>query len=234
MKRWIVLLCLLLIGSLAWGQDFIPPQAFEHRDTIKKELDNHFPGIPRYNYIPALIEHESCQHLRHKRCWRSTSSFKTSREEGAGLGMITRAYRPDGSLRFDSLTEMRTRYRRELSDLSWSTIYQRPDVQIRVIVLMTRDNFGRLYDVKDPMERLTMTNVAYNGGLGGLQRERRLCGLTKGCNANVWFGHVERHCLKSKKILYGKRTVCDVNRDHTSDVLLRKLPKYERAKFIRL
>lgn len=234
MKKWIIALMSLLLTASVWPQDYIPPRAYEHRDTIKAELDRLFPTISRYNYIPALIEHESCVTLRSNKCWSSTSELRSARERGIGLGQLTKAFNKDGSLRFDSLTEMRNRYRSELKELDWDTVYQRPDVQIRVIVLMTRDNYSKLYDVKEPLERLTLTNVAYNGGLGGLQRERRQCSLVKGCDANKWFGHVERHCLKSKKVLYGNRSACDINRTHSAKVMLYNLPKYERARYLPL
>lgn len=76
-----------LISNLAFAQaDFIPPQAFQFKDTIKNELDLYFPNLYNYNYVPSLIEHESCITLKHKRCWNSLSRLKSAREEGAGLG----------------------------------------------------------------------------------------------------------------------------------------------------
>ena len=108
------LLTYLFLLSSVLAQNYIPPQAYTFKDTIRTEIDMYFNNIPNYNYIPALIEHESCISLKHKRCWNSTSRLKSAREEGAGLGQITRAYNADGSLRFDSLYELRTRYKKEL------------------------------------------------------------------------------------------------------------------------
>lgn len=233
-KTFTTLMLYLCLG-VSYAQSvntFIPPRAFEHRETIKSELNKFFPDIPMYNYIPALIEHESCQHLKHAKCWNSESQLKTAREQGLGLGMITRAYNKDGSLRFDALTELRRRYRSELSEVSWNTIKLRPELQVRMIVLMTRETYLKLYDIQDPFERLSMADAAYNGGYGGMQRERRHCSLTKGCDASRWFGHVERYCLKSKKVLYANRSACDINRHHVSDVLKTRLPKYDRVRFM--
>lgn len=233
MKKWIVALMSLLFTLTVWAQqNYIPPRAYEHRDTIKAELDRLFPTIPRYNYIPALIEHESCVTLRSKKCWSSMSQLKTQRELGVGLGQITKAFNQDGSLRFDALTEMRNRYRLELGELNWQTVYQRPDMQIRVMLLMSRENYNKLYDVPDPFQRLAMTDAAYNGGYGGLQKQRRNCSLIKGCNPNIWFGHLEKHSIKSKKILYGNRSAADINTHHVHDVLLVRMPKYEKFKYL--
>lgn len=233
MRSWILGFLMTCMMSVAWGQTLkIPPRAFEQKATIAKELDTHFPELPERNYVPALIEHESCITLTHSRCWSSTSRLKTSREEGAGLGQITRAYREDGSLRFDSLTDMRSRYGLALKEASWNTIYQRPDIQIRMIVLMLKDSWGRVYGVTDPFERLAFVDASYNGGLGGLNKERRLCSLTKGCDHTRWFGHVEKHCLKSKKVLYGKRSACDINRAHVSLVMKTNLPRYKKYYFV--
>ena len=73
----------------------------------------------------------------------SSSRLKTDREEGAGLGQITRAYNKDGSLRFDKVSELRSQYKQQLKEMSWKNIYTRPDLQIRSIVLMIRDDYRR-------------------------------------------------------------------------------------------
>ena len=85
------LLLLVILSNAAYAVDpktYIPPQAFTHKETIRTELDKHFNYIPTYNYVPALIEHESCISLRHSRCWNSTSELRSAREQGTGLGII--------------------------------------------------------------------------------------------------------------------------------------------------
>lgn len=210
---------------------YIPPQAYSYRLTIKEELNTYFRDIPHWNYIPSLIEHESCISLRHSKCWNPRSQLKTSREEGAGLGQLTRAYNSDGTLRFDSLKEMRKKYYAELKELKWETIYSRPDLQIRTMILMVRDNYNMLYAVEDEDSRLQMSDAAYNGGLSGLLKERRACGLASNCDPNIWFNHVEKHCLKSTKPLYGNRSACDINRHHVYDVYIVRMPKYQKNYF---
>jgi hypothetical protein len=202
------------------------PRAAQFAPTIKAETRAHWPDLPWPHYVAALISHESgCPGMRS--CWSPTARLKTQREEGAGLGQITRAYRADGSLRFDSLADMRNRHP-SLREWSWQNVYQRHDLQIRGVVLMSRVNWDALRLVDDSWERLAMTNAAYNGGLGGVHSDRRACQIKPGCDPQRWWGHVETTCTKSQAALYGKRSACDINRDHSKHVILKELPRYRR------
>lgn len=212
-----------LFGSVAHGQ--VPAAAHQHLPGLQTEIRAHFNGHPMPEYFGGLIEHESCISLTHSRCWSSKSRLKTAREEGAGLGQLTRAWRPDGSLRFDALAEMRDRHP-ALRELSWRTIYDRADLQMRAVVLKVRDDYTALRMVADPLERLAMTDAAYNGGMTGLQRERRACQIKDDCDPQRWWGHVEHTCLKSRAPLYGNRSACDINRHHVADVIRHRAPKY--------
>ena len=202
----------------------IPPQAHANLPVLRSQIDAIIPGFDRPQYFAGLIEHESCVTLTSPRCWNATARLKTDREEGAGLGQLTRAYTADGRIRFDALADARKLDPTGLNQLRWETVYQRPDLQMRVIVLMTRANLNRLGSLTpDP---LPFADAAYNGGLGGVINERRACGLQHGCDPDTWFGHVEKHCLKSTRPLYGTRSACDINRHHVRDVLLNRMPKY--------
>lgn len=227
-----LLLALLFVVSLgALAQDrttHIPPRALEYLPTVTSQMRELWPDMFAPHYVPALIEHESCIALTHSRCWSPRSQLKTHREEGAGLGQLTRAYRSDGSIRFDALAEARKLDPAGLNELRWGTVYERPDLQIRVLVLMSRSTWNRLKPlVFEDWPRLAMTDAAYNGGLGGLLNERRACALKKGCDPQVWFGHVEGACTKSREPLYGNRSACDINRHHVHDVLNARMPKYK-------
>ena len=230
MRSLITLLAFLCSSSLVSAQNvntYIPLRAFQYLPLVQLETKRIMPNVPTKGYFGSLIEQESCISLKHSRCWAPTSELKSKRELGIGLGMITQAYRDDGSVRFDSLQEMRDKHRAELKELSWLTVKERPDLQIRAIMLMTRDNYTRLYMVKDPMARLAMTDAAYNGGYGGLSKERTACGLAKNCDPQYWFNHIEKFCLKGHRVLYGNRTACDINREHVHSALIVRLPKYE-------
>lgn len=227
---WYVLLLVPFTAFKAFAVDvstYIPLGATTYKLTVQEEIERNYPQLVEYNYVPALIEHESCISLTHKRCWNPTSQLKTSRETGAGLGQVTKAYREDGSIRFDKLKELRDTYRSELHELSWENVYTRPDLQIRALVLLVKQDNNRLRGIEDEHERLKFTDAAYNGGVGGVFKEQRACGLAAGCNPQIWFGNVENYCMKSKKALYGTRNACSINRHHVFNVMQEKLPKYK-------
>lgn len=228
----IYLLGYLLALPLSVGAQ-IPQRAFEHEKTIRYELTTYFPELPYRHYVPGLIEKESCIHLKHKNCWSSLSELKTSRELGRGLGQVTKAFNLDGSVRFDALQENVDRHPAALRGVTWSNIMTKPDAQIRIIVFMLKASYDKLYEINDPYERVAMMDAAYNGGLGGVRKERLVCSLTKGCDKDKWFDHIERHCKKSSKPMaaYGNRSICDIHRDHVRSVLKVKMPKYELGYF---
>lgn len=221
---------LTLFGKSAHAADvrsYIPANAATFVPILRLEQRKAWPDHPRPALLAGLVEQESCLSLTHSRCWSPASRLKTSREEGAGLGQITRAYRADGTQRFDSLEDMRRQYP-DLREWSWANVYKRPDLQLRAIVLMNRANYQALEAVTSKDARLAFTNAAYNGGLSGVRSERRACGLKSGCDPQQWFGHVEHTCTKSRAVLYGNRSACDINRHHVRMVMLVRSAKYAR------
>lgn len=225
----IIAATMLLFSGTARAGDIrttIPPGAVIYAPVLKAERLKFWADHPAPQMLGALVEHESCLSLTHSRCWNPKSRLKSAREEGAGFGQITRAYRPDGSVRFDALQEMVDRHP-ALREWSWSNVYDRPDLQLRAVVLKSRDNFvlfRRL--IGDDLWALHFADAAYNGGVGGVQKERQVCHLSKGCDPKQWFGNVAEHCLKSREALYGGRSACDINRHHVVDVCLVRPQKY--------
>lgn len=206
----------------------IPPQAHEYLPMLGAQVRDLMPGFKTPEYFGALIEHESgCPGLK-KMCWNPKARLKSSREEGAGLSQITRAYKEDGSLRFDALAETRKLDPRGLNELRWDTVYDRPDLQMRVMVVMTRQNWNRTEKLaSDPAMRLKLTDLSYNAGFGRVLNDMRACSLTSGCDPQKWEGHVELHCTASKKPIYGNRSACDICRHHVHDVVGTRMNKYK-------
>lgn len=229
MKKLLYLL--LLVSNIVCAKidvnTYIPPEAYKYFGIIKKESDRLIPEFIYPYYFAALIEHESCVSLTSRQCWKPTSTLRTSRELGVGLGQITKTY---GKRGFDNLTSLRNTYWKELHELSWSNVASRPDLQIRAIILMYLNNNDHLNTAIDnPYQRMAMLDAGYNGGLGGVLKDRRVCGLAKNCNPHIWFNNTEKYCTKSKKVLYGQRNACMINRNHVRDVLKTRLKKYRDA-----
>lgn len=222
----IVFVGLLLVFAPRAHADTLPAGFNAYGPILKAEQRAYWPDHPDPAILAALVEQESCTSLKSSRCWNPAARLKSAREEGAGMGQITRAYRADGSLRFDALAGLRGQYGAELSGLSWDTVYKRPDLQLRALVLMSRDA-ARTF--RGAPAWLAFGDAGYNGGVAGVQKERRACKLSAGCDPAQWFGHVEAHCLKSRQPLYGNRSACDINREHVRNVLLVRRTKYVGA-----
>lgn len=211
---------------------YIPANAVALLPQLRIVQSEYWPEHPMPSYFGALIEQESCISLTHSRCWNSRAQLKTAREEGAGLGQFTRAYDAQGRLRFDALAEVRSLDPTGLSDFSWSTVYTRPDLGMRAILVKVRDCYQRLarQTKASPLNLVAFCDAAYNGGAGGVSQDRAICFETTGCDANVWFANVERTSSKSRVKWqgYGK-SAFDINREHVSNVLILRRPKYRAA-----
>lgn len=219
----IVFVGLLLVFAPRAHADTLPAGFATYGPILKAEQAKYWADHPDPAILAALVEQESCASLKSPRCWNPAARLKSAREEGAGMGQITRAYRADGSLRFDALAGLRDQYSADLAGLSWDTVYQRPDLQLRALVLMSRDA-ARTF--RGAPAWLAFGDAGYNGGVAGVQRERRACKLSKGCDPGQWFANVELHCLKSRQPLYGGRSACDINREHVRNVFLVRRAKY--------
>lgn len=226
-----VLWALLLLSTLCYSQSvktYIPPQALQFKDIYILNQEQFFPRLDDPSYFMALTEHESCISLKHSKCWNASSKLQSKRELGIGLSQLTKTYREDGTIRFDTLTELRQRHKEHLSELSWLTVEKRPDLQIKAMYLLTRDNYVRIVKAKTEDDRWFMTDAAYNAGYGSIQKRKTKCSLTKGCDPTVWEGNLAEHCPMTSKPLYGKRSACDINNHHVYDVFYNRMPKYQR------
>ncbi|SDK31384.1 transglycosylase SLT domain-containing protein [Billgrantia gudaonensis] len=79
----------------------------------------------------------------------------------------------------------------------------------------------RRIDAADPCQRWAMTLSAYNGGLGWVNRDRRLA-RAAGDDPRVWFGSVERYTARAS---WAQRE----NRHYVRHILLELTPRYDRA-----
>jgi hypothetical protein len=101
---------------------------------------------------------------------------------------------------------------------------------------MSRDNYYYFKPYSaNSLQALKFADAGYNGGNGGVDKERRACQIKSGCDPAYWDNHVEHLCLKSRVPKKGiSRSACDINRHHVVDVFdvrtNKYKPSFEKAK----
>lgn len=199
----------------------LPAGAVQYLPVLQAEIEARWPTLAMPSVLAAQVEQESG--------WKVRATLKTSREEGAGLGQFTRAYRADGSLRFDALAETRA-LDPSLAGWTWAKRFD-PGYQLRGLVLKNRHTFNRLRPLlDDDYNALAMTDAAYNCGEGCVYARRRLCAQVAGCDPDQWFGQVELHSGQSKAKWHGYgQSAHDITVTHVRNVMVVRRPKYVRV-----
>ncbi len=204
-----------------------PPGAAKvYLPTLHIAQEQYWPAMPYPAVLGAQVEQETCISLTSRSCWNPHAELHTSREQGVGLGQLTRTFRSNGAVAMDALADIRQSFPKDLAGLSWENRYD-PALQLRALVMKDRQNFKLIQDVELPLERLAMTMAAYNGGLGGLNSDRKSCAGTPGCDPAVWFGNVEHTSLKAKAAVrgYGK-SFFEINREYVVNVMQIRVKRY--------
>lgn len=211
---------ILLMGNLVHAQT-LPANAVIYAPMLKAEQVTYWPDMPAPAVLAGQVEQETCISLKHSRCWSPRAELKTSREQGVGLGQITR------TSRFDALSEIKASFPHALAGWSWESNLYDPKYQLRALVLKDLQGWKKTIGAATVQDRLAMTLASYNGGIGGVLSDRKVCAATPGCDHSKWFGHVERTSLKAKVAAngYGK-SFFEINREYVRNVLLIRSDKY--------
>ena len=225
-KRWILALGAVLCMSASAQTTQLPPNAVKYLPSLREAIVAVWPATSYPHWFAGQIEQESCISLTSKGCWNPNTELKTSREYGFGLGQITIAYNANGTERFNNFKAMTSKYA-VLHDWNWEDRYD-PKYQIEAMMLMDRESFvsaGKLTNSLPDQYRFMLS--AYNGGLGGLIQDRKLCTTIKGCNPNLWYGNVELHSFKAKTKFQGYgQSAFQINRTYVSNIEKIRSPKY--------
>lgn len=232
MKRVFVFLILTLFSLIGLSspidvRTYIPKKAYTYVPLVRQEQLKLWSDHPEPNILGGMGEQESCISLTHSKCWDATVKLATSRELGAGIFQLTKTYNKDGSIRFDAMKELKDVHPNELKELNWNSIFVRPDLQIKAFILKNKDNFKSFHFIKDTKQRLIFSVEAYNRGVGGVSTDRRICGLKKNCDPNVWFNNVELTCGASKAAIYGNRGPCNISREYIVNIFTIRSEKYK-------
>lgn len=96
-----------------------------------------------------------------------------------------------------------------------------PHQAVRASACYQRHLHRSIRDTADECNRWAMVLSAYNGGLGWLNRDRRLA-AEQGADPSRWWGHVEHHTRRAQ-------WARDENRGYPRRILLTLEPAYLRA-----
>ncbi len=199
--------------------DALPPNAVVYLPVLAAEQRTHWPDYPFPYLFAGQVEQETCPSLKSKKCWNPKAELKTEREYGFGLGQLTI------TPRFNNHTEAK-KLHPSLANWSFEERYD-PAKQLRTLILMNKAAWRSIKGVDDEAERTAMMLSAYNGGLGGLSQDRKLCAGQNGCDPSKWFGHVEKYSFKAKTKAqgYGK-SFFEINREYVQNVMFMRSDKY--------
>jgi hypothetical protein len=194
--------------------------------AIVTEIKNNFATLPKPILVAGQVEQETCASV--KKCWNPKTELKTSREYGFGLGQLTIAYNADGTERMNNFTAAK-KLDKSLANWKWEDRYN-ASYQIRVMVIMDRIAYNQVSFASDPYERMAFMFSGYNGGVGGVIKDRNICKSKAGCDPNKWFGNVEKYTYRNTKPVDGyKKSFFDINREYVVNIMNVRWKKYEKT-----
>lgn len=199
-----------------------PPAAFEYLPVLSEEVQARWPGMKRPEVLAAQVHKETCITERHRYCWNPRAELKTAREYGFGLGQLT------VTAAFDNFKAAQG-WDASLKGWRWERRFD-PRMQLRALVVYDRNLHRSVTWAGSEDDRLAMALSAYNGGLGGLLKDRRLCAATEGCDPARWWGHVELRSFRAKTAVQGYgQSFFEINRGYVRRIMRELAPRYEGA-----
>lgn len=217
--QYLFILFCLFVSGLSFAQTKLPNEAEKLLPILKQEINRNWNTIPIRQMPAGLIEQESL--------WKSKAVLKTDREYGCGLGQFTKTYKADGSIRFDTLSDMK-RLDSTLSNWTWEDCFN-VQLQMRAVILKLKvDNRSCVTTMANTNEAMACTAAKYNGGAGSIVNRVRTCRLTPGCDPTIWFNNLQTQCPMSnvKQKGYGE-SFCQINSKYPGRVFTR-MEKYKK------
>jgi len=198
----------------------VPKNFLVHKDTLIKVVNTSWPTITMPSVTAGLIEQETCYSLTHSKCWSPLAKLETSREYGFGLGQLTITSRFNA---FNEVKELEPR----LKQWKWEDRFN-PEFQMLAILAMLKRNYNTFKTSEKEYDRYAFSLASYNGGVGGILSDQKICKNTPNCNPYLWFGNVEYTSLKKKiKVTgYGK-SFFEINREYPKNILEVRRFKYK-------
>ena len=206
-----------------------PVNANTYVPVLAEEVQRYWPAHPQPWALAGQSEQETCISLTHRYCWNPQAKLETKREYGFGLSQFTVTYKEDGSERFNTWREIRDRYKTELNDWTWSNRFD-ARLQLRAMILYVNQLNRSLASASDDkVEVMRMAQSAYNGGLGGVLQDIKLCRGTPNCDPRRWEPEKGKLAVrdvsrKSKVPFKGyKESAFAINRGYVTNIESRSL-----------
>lgn len=181
----------------------LPGDSAQLLPVLDKEIDTFWIDLTSRPWMASIPDQEAN--------WKLKATLKTSRELGCGLGQFTMAYDAKGNVRFDALAETK-RLDPSLKDWNWKDCYN-AQYQLRGLVLKMRANERQCAMVMRGDRNIKACDgAAYNGGFGSVTKRIRACRMDPTCDAEEWFGHLDKQCPQAnvKVAGYGE-SFCMIN-----------------------
>src|ERR1051325_2834345 len=174
----------------------IPPAAYTYQQMLHEEVERMWgPDKP-----PDVIG-VSAGTIHQESAWNCLAQSPFAK----GLAQFTDPTWADMIKRDPSIAE--------LGDV-WN-----PHAAIRAMVTYHHSLWSQFSAVRLADERWAFVLSSYNGGLGWVHRDQKLCAQYPGVDPNLWFGNVELHSERSPEAM-------KENRAYPRAILKRWLPLY--------
>jgi opacity protein-like surface antigen len=217
-----------VFASTANAYDVIKDTAFQRNfPAFKKALNEDWPVQKKAAaYFAGQAEQESCASQR--MCWNEkTEAFSyndmlsgKAREYGFGISQITI------TKNFNNFTALK----KENKNLAGWEFDKRFDAEYQFIAMFTLDRqcYNQVKWAGKEDDRYAFMFSCYNGGYGGIIKDRAVCRATKGCDQNLWWNNVENTSTKSKvpSKVYGGQSMFSINRAYPKNIMKLRAKKY--------
>lgn len=89
----VLAIVLILMATSSRAGELDPPaNAVAKLPIFTQEIERLWPGLTLRSYLGGQVEQETCITLKHSKCWSENAQLLTSREQGVGLGQLTRGF----------------------------------------------------------------------------------------------------------------------------------------------
>lgn len=191
-------------------------ETFPH---FKRALVEEWPDmISNGHYFAGQSEKESC--ASRTKCWNPRAELKTSREYGFGIPQITITKRFNN---FEGLKQQNSRLRNWKFEDRFNPYYQ-----FIAMFTLNKTCYRQTKWATKKQDHMAMMFSCYNGGYGGIIKDRAICRDTAGCNPTLWFNNIEKYSTKSKVAAkgYGK-SFFEINREYPHTIMFQRSEKYK-------